>query len=183
MLTACRSDDVMTHVFRALPPWKNCIFASFKDKSSDLEARCYGLYQITVPMHAGGRDDSIDSASMSLQPRTVALLGTQDLCMPVLETNLRLGGYTQEKLRGCKGTVLRYFGSCSIAWWPTDVRNMSCCLAWKRVLRTPFFTPSGIQHTLSRRKWHCAIIYIQIARSRNTAKYAILQDSNHGCVV
>ena len=66
-------------------------------------------------MHAGGCDDSTDSASVMLQSETVALLGTQDLCMPVLETNLRLGEFTQEKLRGCKGTFLHYFGSCSIA--------------------------------------------------------------------
>ena len=66
-------------------------------------------------MHAGGCDDSIDSASVTLQPRTVALLGTQDLCMPVLEANLRLGESTQEKLQGRKGTSLHYFGSCSIA--------------------------------------------------------------------
>ena len=83
----------------ALPPWKDWIFASFKDKSSNLEARCYGLYQVTIPMHAGGRDDSIDSASVTLRPETVALLGTQDLCMPVLEANLRLGEFTQVKLR------------------------------------------------------------------------------------
>ena len=99
----------------ALPPWRDWIFASFEDKLSDLEARCYGLYQVSVPMHAGGCDDSIDSASVTLRSGTVALLGTQDLCMPVLETNLRLGGFTQKKLRGCKGTVLCYFGSCSIA--------------------------------------------------------------------
>ena len=66
-------------------------------------------------MHAGGLDDSIDSASVMLGPRTVALLGTQDLCMPALEANFRLDEFTQKKLRGCKGTVLCYFGSCSIA--------------------------------------------------------------------
>ena len=81
----------------ALPPWRDSIFASFEDKSSDLEARCYGLYQVSVPMHAGGCDDSIDCASVTLRPRIVALLGTQDLCMPVLEANLRLGGFTQVK--------------------------------------------------------------------------------------
>ena len=167
----------------ALPPWRDWIFASFEDKLSDLEARCYGLYQVSVPMHAGGCDDSIDCASVTLRPRIVALLGTQDLCMPVVEANLRLGGLTQVKLRGCNCTVLRYFGWCSIAWWPTGVRNMFCCLAWKRVLRKPLFTPSGKQHTLSHRKWRCAIIYTQVARSRNTAKYAILHDSNPGCVV
>ena len=66
-------------------------------------------------MHAGGRDDSIDGASMMLRAGTIALLGTQDLCMPVLEANLRLVEFTQEKLQCCKGTFLRYFGSCSIA--------------------------------------------------------------------
>ena len=87
------------------------------------------------------------------------------------------------KLQGRKGTFLRYFDSCFIAWWYTGVRNVSYCLAWKRVLRTPFFTPSGIQHTLSHRKWCCAIIYTWVVHSRNIAKYAILQDSNPGCVV
>ena len=66
-------------------------------------------------MHAGGHDDSIDGASMMLRARTGALLGTQDLCMPVLEANLRLFEFAEEKLRCCKGTFLRYFGSCSIA--------------------------------------------------------------------
>ena len=66
-------------------------------------------------MHVGGRDDSIDGSSMMLRAGTVALLGTQDLCMPVLEANLRLVEFTQENLRCCKGTFLRYFGSCSIA--------------------------------------------------------------------
>ena len=66
-------------------------------------------------MHAGGRDDSIDGTSMMLRAGTVVLLGTQDLCMPVLEVNLRLVEFTQEKLRCCKGTFLHYFGSCSIA--------------------------------------------------------------------
>ena len=66
-------------------------------------------------MHAGGHDDSIDGASMMLRAGTDALLGTQNLCMPVLEANLRLVEFRQEKLRCCKGTFLRYFGSCSIA--------------------------------------------------------------------
>ena len=66
-------------------------------------------------MHAGGRDDSIDGASMMLRAGTGALLGTQDICMPVLEANLRLVEFTQEKLRCCKDTFLHYFGSCSIA--------------------------------------------------------------------
>ena len=65
-------------------------------------------------MHTG-RDDSIDGTSMMLRARTGALLGTQDLCMPVLEANLRLVEFVQEKLQCCKGTFLRYFGSCSIA--------------------------------------------------------------------
>ena len=52
------------------------MFTSFEDKSSDLEVRCYGLYQVTIPMHAGGHDNSIDGASMMLQARTIALLGT-----------------------------------------------------------------------------------------------------------
>ena len=115
-----------------------------------------------------GHDDSIDGASMMLRDGT--LLGTQDLCMPVLEENLRLFEFAQEKLRCCKGTFLRYFGSCFIGWYATRARNMFCCLVRKRVLRTPFFTSSRIQHTLSR----CAIIYTQVARSRNIAKYAIL---------
>ena len=85
----------------ALPPWRSCIFASFEDKSSDLEARCYALYQVTVPMHAGGRDDSIDSASVTLRPGTVALLGTQDLRMPVLETNLRRKSFEAVKVLSC----------------------------------------------------------------------------------
>ena len=66
-------------------------------------------------MHAGGGDDSIDGAYMMLRAGTGALPGTQDLCMPVLEPNLRLVEFTQEKLRCCKGTFLRHFGSCSIA--------------------------------------------------------------------
>ena len=66
-------------------------------------------------MHAGGRDDSNGGASMMLPAETGALLGTQDLCRPVLEANLRLVEFIQEKLRCCKGTFLRYFGSCSIA--------------------------------------------------------------------
>ena len=57
-------------------------------------------------MHAGGHDDSIDGASMMLRARTGALLGTQDLCMPVLEANLTLVKFTQEKLRCCKGVIL-----------------------------------------------------------------------------
>ena len=65
-------------------------------------------------MHAGC-DDAIDGASMMLRAGNAALLGTQDLCMPVLEANLRLVEFTQEKLRCCKGTFLRYFGSCYIA--------------------------------------------------------------------
>ena len=80
-----------------------------------MEARCYGLYQVTIPMHAGSRDDPIDGTSMMLQAGTSALLGTQDLCMPALEANLRLVEFMQEKLRCCKGTFLRYFGSCSLA--------------------------------------------------------------------
>ena len=91
----------------ALPPWRDWIFGSFEDKSSDLEVRCYGLYQVTVPMHAGGHDDFVDSTSVTLRPSTVALLGTQDICMPVLEVNLRLGEFTQEKLQSRKGTFLR----------------------------------------------------------------------------
>ena len=66
-------------------------------------------------MHAGDRDDSIDGTSMMLRAGTGALLGTQDLCVSVLEANLRLVEFTQEKLRCCKCTFLRYFGSCSIA--------------------------------------------------------------------
>ena len=32
-----------------------------------------------------------------------------------IEANLRLVEFVQEKLQCCKGTFLRYFGSCSIA--------------------------------------------------------------------
>ena len=60
-------------------------------------------------MHAGGRDDSIDGASMMLRAGTVALLGTQDLCMPALEANLRLVEFTQKKLRCCKSTFFFFF--------------------------------------------------------------------------
>ena len=100
----------------ALPPWRDWIFTIFDDKSTDLEARCYGLYQVTILKHAGGCDDSIDGSSMMPRSETVALLGTQNLCMPVLEATLRLAEFTQEKLRRCKDTFLRYFGLCSIAW-------------------------------------------------------------------
>ena len=54
----------------ALPPWRDWIFGSFEDKSSDLEVHCYGLYQVSIPMHAGGHDDFVDSASVTLRPTT-----------------------------------------------------------------------------------------------------------------
>ena len=55
-----------------------------------------------MPMHAGVRDYSIDGASMMLWAGTGVLLGTQDLCMPVLEANLRLVEFTQESFDAVK---------------------------------------------------------------------------------
>ena len=52
-------------------------------------------------MHTGGRNDSIDSTSMMLRAWTGALLGTQDLCMPVLEANLYRKSFNAVKALSC----------------------------------------------------------------------------------